>query len=100
MFSWDCEQSTVYSGAWQRRMRDIPSAAGTSKAGQVRALQEDKADFLWTRTFSAGTRLCWASQKSRRRCQSGQQRSRTWSPAGRIKVALSSALSMLDTAVP
>lgn len=100
MFSWDRElgQSTVRPGPWQRRMRGL--AAGTSKAGQMGVLQEDKADFLWTRTFSAGTRLCWASQKSRRRCQSGQQRSSTWSPAGRIKVALSSALSMLDTASP
>lgn len=73
---------------------------GISRAGQVGPLQEDSADFLWTRTFSAGTRLFWVSQKSRRRCQSGQQRSSTWSPAGKVKVALSFALSMLGTASP
>lgn len=81
--SCDCElwQSSVCPESWQRRMRDIPSVDGTSRAGQVGLPQEDRADFLWTRTFSADTRLRWVSQKSRRRRQSGQQRSSRWSPA-------------------
>lgn len=45
------------------------------------ALQISTADLLRTRTWPAGTRLCWASQKSRNLRQRGQHRSRRWSPA-------------------
>lgn len=59
-----------------------PNGSREGGAGAVppSRLQEDTAGLCRTRTWSAGTRLCWASQKSRSRRHRGQQRRRRRSP--------------------